>query len=258
MIDVHCHVLPELDDGPKAIEGSLELARAARAAGTTTLIATPHVNRRYDVNLTSIEAGLRKLRARLAEEGIGLRLLMGGEISTGRLASLSDDELDALRLGGGPYLLIEAPLGPGLGTLPSAVERLQRDGFRVLIAHPERSPGFQRDPSKLAHLVDNGALCSITAASLSGQFGRTPHRFALALLREGLVHNVASDAHDAYRRSPDLRPGLAAAAARLGECDELAQWLTREVPAAIVEGAPLPPRPPLTQRSLRRRLLRRS
>ncbi|HEY7960749.1 MAG TPA: CpsB/CapC family capsule biosynthesis tyrosine phosphatase [Solirubrobacteraceae bacterium] len=253
MIDLHSHILPALDDGPETVEGSLALARGALAAGTTKLVATPHINRRYDLHPSGIREAVAALRARLEVERIELELLMGAEISTGRLPSLSREDLDALRLGDGPYLLLEVPLGPGIGTLPSAVERLQRDGYGVLLAHPERSPGLQRDPAKLRRLVETGALCSITAGSLSGRFGQTPRRFALTLLREGLVHDVASDTHDAVRRTPELLPGLSDAAADLPGLREQVPWLTEDAPAAILSGAPLPRRPPLP--SPRRRSL---
>jgi protein-tyrosine phosphatase len=256
MIDLHSHVLPGLDDGPDTVEGSLALARAAVAAGTTMLAATPHINRHYDLEPDDIHRALTALRTHLTSAGIELELVMSGEISTGRLPSLSREELDALRLGEGPYLLLEVPLSPGIGTPPSAVERLQRDGYGVLLAHPERSPGLQRDPARLRQLVEGGALCSITAGSLTGQFGQTPRRFALTMLREGLVHDIASDAHDAVRRPPDMRAGLASATNDIPGLNEQAAWLTHDVPAAILKGAPLPRRPSLpSTRRRRRRLL---
>lgn len=254
MIDLHSHVLPGLDDGPDTVEGSLALARAAVAAGTATLAATPHVNRRYELGPARIREALDAFAEHLAAAGIELELAMGGEISTGRLPSLSREELDALRLGGGPYLLLEVPLGAGIGTLPSAVERLLGDGYGVLLAHPERAPGLQRDLGRLRQLVADGVLCSITAGSLAGRFGQAPRRFALTLLREGLVHNIASDAHDAQRRAPDMRTGLDAAVAQLPGFEEQAKWLTEDAPAAILAGTPLPRRPPLP-RARRRRLL---
>jgi protein-tyrosine phosphatase len=257
MIDLHTHVLPGLDDGHETIEESLELARAAVAGGTTTMVATPHINRTHGVDLPRVLEAAATLRDRLAREGVGLELLTGGEISTGRLPSLRAEELDALRLGDGPYLLVEPPLTSGAGRLTPIVEKLQDDGYKVLLAHPERCPGFQRDPALLRGMVERGALCSITAGALSGQFGRTVQRFALALLREELVHDVASDTHDRWRRPPDLRTGLAAAAEQLPGLDEQARWLTDSAPAAILAGEPLPVRPALAPRGWRERLLGR-
>jgi protein-tyrosine phosphatase len=255
VIDLHTHVLPGLDDGPETIEGSLDLARAAFAAGTRTLVATPHINRAYDVDPPRVREAAERLRDRLAQEGIELELLSSGEISTGRLPRLSDKELDALRLGDGPYLLIESPLTSGAWQLTKVLQRLRSDGYEVLLAHPERCPGFHRDPALLRELVAQGALCSITAGALTGQFGRTVNRFALKMLREGLVHDVASDTHDARRRPPDLRAPLAAGAAHLPGLDAQSHWLTEGVPAAILTGEPLPARPALPARGWRERLL---
>jgi protein-tyrosine phosphatase len=257
VIDLHTHILSGIDDGPETIEGSLDLARAAFAAGTRTLVATPHVNRAYDVDPPRIREAADRLRERLAQEDIELELLIGGEISTGRLPRLSKEELDALRLGNGPYLLIEAPLTSGAWQLTEIVERLRDDGYGVLLAHPERCPGLQRDPALLRRLVAGGALCSITAGALTGQFGRTVNRFALELLREGMVHDVASDTHDTHRRPPDLRAPLATGAAQLPGLDEQSSWLTEGAPAAILAGEPLPARPVLPSRGWRERLLGR-
>ncbi len=257
VIDLHTHILPGIDDGPETIEGSLELARAALAAGTRTLVATPHINRAHDVDPPRVREAADRLRDRLVQEGIELELLTGGEISTGRLPRLSDDELGALRLGDGPYLLIEAPLTSGAWQLTEIVERLRGDGYGVLLAHPERCPGLHRDPALLRGLVDRGALCSITAGALTGQFGRTVNRFALEMLREGLVHDVASDTHDTHRRPPNLREPLISADAQLPGLEGQAQWLTEGVPAAILAGEPLPERPALPSRGWRGRVLGR-
>ena len=257
VIDLHTHVLPGIDDGPETIEGSLAIARAALAAGTGTLVATPHINRAYDLDPPRVQEAAQMLREALDHEGIELELLTGGEISTRRLARLRGEELDALRLGDGPYLLIEAPLTSGAWELTEAVERLHGDGYGVLLAHPERCPGFHRDPALLQGLVAQGALCSITAGALAGRFGSTVNRFALRLLREGLVHDVASDTHDTRRRSPELRAPLNIAAQRLPGLDGQVKWLTESVPAAILTGEPLPERPALPSRGWRERMLGR-
>ncbi len=257
VIDLHTHVLPGLDDGPETIEGALAIARAAVAAGTRTMVATPHINRAYDLDPPRMLKAVEQLRERLDQEQIELQLLSGGEISTGRLSRLSGEELDMLRLGGGPYLLIESPLSAGTWQLREILERLQGEGYGVLLAHPERCPGFHRDPGLLRDLVSHGALCSITAGALDGQFGRTVNRFALSLLREGLVHDIASDTHDTRRRPPDIRAHVAAATAQLPGLDEQVGWLTEGAPEAILSGEPLPARPALPSRGWRERVLGR-
>lgn len=243
MIDLHCHVLPGIDDGPATLEGSLDLARAAERAGLTTLVATPHVSWRYVNGPKVIREGVDALRRALRAARIELDVRPGAEIAVARLGDLSDDELCALRLGDGPWLLIESPLTGGVGQLESVLDAVHRRGHWIVLAHPERSPLFLRDPRRLAALVARGMLCSITASSLVGVFGREVRRFALALMREGLVHNVTSDAHDAIHRPPVIRSEILAATAHTPELLARIEWLTCEMPRAILEGDVLP-KPP--------------
>jgi protein-tyrosine phosphatase len=238
MIDLHCHVLPAIDDGPASVKESLALARAAVRQGTSTLVATPHVSLRYSNTPTRIEQVLADFKARLRVEQIDLELCAGSEIAMARVADLRDIELARLTLGGGRWLLVEPPFASAAHGLEPIMLDLLRRGFRVLLAHPERCAAFHRDPAMLTAMVSNGARTSITAGALVGRFGRTVHRFALALAHEGLVHNVASDAHDPHGRSPSVLAELAQA-----ELAPLAEWLTQEVPAAILAGQELPRRP---------------
>jgi protein-tyrosine phosphatase len=239
MIDLHCHVLPGIDDGPQTLEGSLALARAAAAAGTRTLVATPHVSGRYPNDAATIARLVEAVRERLAVDGVELELLPGAEIALTRLPDIDSEELSRLELGGGGWLLIECPFTPAIGGLEEILLRLLRGGRRVVLAHPERCPSFQRDPQMLARLVASGIVTSITAGSLVGQFGEGARDFALELVRWDLVHNVTSDAHDPVRRPPSVLAELE----RVG-MGPLADWLTCAVPAAIVRGEELPPRPP--------------
>jgi protein-tyrosine phosphatase len=249
MIDLHAHILPEIDDGPPTTEGALEMARIAVAAGTKAIATTSHIGYHFDLGPADIARARTALAARLAEEGIALELLAGGEIAPERLPDLDEDALRALALGGGPYVLFECPFAPVGAGMEMMVADLQRRGFGVLLAHPERSASFQRDLGLLARLVDRGALAQVTTGSLVGSFGDVPRRAALAMLEKGLVHVLASDAHDPIRRGPDLR----AAADVLDEAQH--EWMTASVPAAIVGGRPLPPRPePPRRRGMRARL----
>lgn len=246
MIDLHAHILPGLDDGPYDLDGSVALARAVAASGTGVLAATSHVDHGFGVRTTELAAALAAVRARLAEEAIGLEVIAGGEIAASRALDLGDDELLALRLGGGPTLLLEAPLMPYAGDFEGMVDDLQTRGHRVLIGHPERSPLFQRAPERLARLVDGGALAQITAGSLLGEFSETVRRFTVRLLRDELVHVIASDCHDPVRRPPGLRDALAAVEGDVPGASRLAEWMTEAVPAAVLTGEPVPERPDLT------------
>lgn len=241
MIDLHCHILPGIDDGPPDMDGTLALARAHSAAGVRTVLATPHVT--WDLpgnDAATIGAGAEAVNGALAAEGIALEVLTGAEIALTRAADLDDAELAALALGDGPWLLVESPLHPSATGFEGVLHHLQDRGHRVLLAHPERCPAFQREPDKLVDCVRAGMLTSITAGALVGRFGSTVERFARRLVAEGLVHNVASDAHDAVRRAP----GMSAEIEQAGLGARLAWW-TEEVPAALLAGAAIPVAPAL-------------
>jgi len=259
VIDLHSHVLPGVDDGPADLEGSLALARAAVAAGTTLMVATPHVNHDHDVQPTAIHDAVERLRWELDRNGIALELRPGAEIALSRMTTLTESELASMRLGGGPYLLLESPFTSAVGDLEKIVFELRLSGHEVLLAHPERCPAFQRDPGLLRRLVDKGALVSITAGSMTGDFGGTVRRFCLDLLAEGLVHDVASDAHDDDRRPPGVAGAFEAAERELPGVSDRREWLTQLVPAAILAGErlPAPPPPPGRARGGWRKLTRR-
>jgi protein-tyrosine phosphatase len=243
VVDLHCHVLPGIDDGPARLEDSLALARVAHREGTRTLVATPHVSWRYVNDPTTIAREVDEVREAVREADLDLQITSGAEIAVPRLGDLTDEELCELRLGEGPWLLIESPLTQAGGDLEVVLDALHRRGHWIVLAHPERSPLFLRDPQRLGALVSKGVLCSITAGSLSGAFGREIRSFAAALIREGLVHNVSSDAHDVVRRPPVVRAHLEAATAHVPELSARIEWLISEMPQAIIAGDVLP-KPP--------------
>jgi protein-tyrosine phosphatase len=249
VIDLHCHLLPGIDDGPPTLHDSLELARAAAAAGTRKIVATPHIDLHWGVDPSDVAEMVDRMREALADARIELEVETGGEIALTRLADLDPGQVRAVRLGGGPYMLLECPHRPTAGSeFSTFVARLLAQGESVLLAHPERSPTFQRHPENLAALVRDGAVTSVTASSLLGAFGSTVRTFSLRLLSEGLVHNLASDSHDAERRGPSLLAGLHAAERELPGALRLADWLTVHVPRAILSGGELPLHPPLPKR----------
>ncbi len=149
MIDLHAHVLPGFDDGPPTTEAALGMARAAAAAGTRAIATTPHINHSFGVRTDTLAPARDALAARLADEGIELELLAGGEIAPERLQELDDDDLRTLTLGGGSYVLLECPFS-AVASMDMMVTDLRERGFGVLLAHPERSPTFQHDPTRLA------------------------------------------------------------------------------------------------------------
>jgi protein-tyrosine phosphatase len=243
LIDIHTHVLPGLDDGPETADESLELARAAAESGTQVMVATPHVRSDYDFPLEEIARRTATLNRSLEDLEVPLRVVAGGEVSVARVAELDDAELRTVCLGDGPYILVESPYTTIGGLLETTLFGLQARGFTTVLAHPERSPSFQEEPQRLVNLVRKGALCSITSASISGVFGRAVRKYTLELFRGGLVHNVASDAHNVRRRPPDMGPGLRELRSALPRVTPQLDWLTGETPAAILAGRGVPARP---------------
>ncbi len=254
MIDLHAHVLPGIDDGPATLEDALALARSFERWGTTTVVATPHVSWDHQQNSSaSVAAAVQAFNRELERVDIDVTVLPGAEVALTRATDLPPEELVRLQLGDGPWLLLECPLASGGNGIEAAATSLMRRGHEVLLAHPERVTGFQRDPGLLDRLVGGGALCQLTAGSLTGRFGRTVQRFSHGLLDRGLVHVLASDAHSVDRRPPMSRDDLRAQ----GLSDALIAWATTEVPRALLAGTDLPERPAAPASRGRVRLLKR-
>jgi protein-tyrosine phosphatase len=255
LIDLHCHVIPDLDDGPATIEESLALCRAALDAGTSTIVATPHVSWDYPaVDAATVQARVGTLNAALREASIGVGVEIGAEIALSRVGDMSDGEIGLLRVGGGPYLLIECPhAGGAAAAIEEMLRRLRASGHSILLAHPERCPVFQSNQRLLPTLIEAGMLSCITARSLTGDFGSRAHTYAWELLSSGHVHAIASDAHDAIGRPPDLAPSLALA----GLNDSQIEYFAFSSPQAIINGVPVPTPPQVTSTRTRRWPLRR-
>lgn len=259
MIDLHSHLLPGIDDGPRDLEHALELARAAAEQGTRVLAATPHLRADFpDVRAEELASRCEQIRAAIDGADIELDVVQGGEAGVMWAVNAADDDLRAGSYGGrGTDLLVETPYGPLNDTFEQLLFTLSERGYRLLLAHPENNPTFQRSPERLRALVDRGVLLQVTARSLiRAQRKKGPRPLAESLVRDGYAHVLASDAHSGRQlRPPALGAGVAAAAELVGE--SRARWMVEGAPAAILAGEPLPesPRAELTER--RRGLLAR-
>jgi protein-tyrosine phosphatase len=251
VIDLHSHILPGIDDGAPNMASAVAMARQASAQGVQKVLATPHVDHKYDTRAATIKSLVASLNEELTRKSIPVEVLPGAEVAAYRLADLGERELCELGLGGGPYTLVEAPLSSTAGDFEIFLNEPGARGRRYVLAHPERSPLLQRDPDRLRGLVLDGVLVSITASSLSGRFGGSVRRFALSLLEMGLVHNVASDMHDVSRRPPGLAEHFRSVSTIIPGILELEGWLTYEVPAAVIAGRPVM-MPPKLARSRKR------
>ena len=206
--ELHFHLLPGIDDGPRDDREAIELARLALADGTRCVVVTPHVRLLDVAALPSLTA---RCQAVLRDAGLELELRGGGELSPDDVASLDQRQLELLAQGppGARWLLLEAPLLAGGTDLDSAAEELRARGFDVLIGHPERSP---YTPSSIVRRqVSRGSVLQLNASSLTGGHGPEARRGAISLVRSGLPFLLASDAHSPAR-APQLTPAAAALA----------------------------------------------
>ena len=249
LVDTHCHVLPGVDDGAPDLETSLEMLRAAAAAGTAAMIATPHQHPGRYPN----PAGPLKAAHALLQEALRERAAAGEklpEIHLGAEVHLDDGLVERLRSGellslaGGPFVLLELPDVFPTGPVEQLLYELQVAGFQVVLAHPERIGRLVREPALIERFVERGALAQVTGHSVSGRFGPECRSLTHRLLEARLVHVVASDAHDPRRRPTPLAEARAVVAEAFGEGE--AVRLFEETPRAILEGRPVvvpPPRP---------------
>jgi protein-tyrosine phosphatase len=248
VIDLHSHILAGVDDGARDLSESVEIARAAVADGVSLVAATPHVRHDFPTTPETMETLVQELRDVLTAAGVALELRTGGEIALDRLDLLSRDDLRRFGLGGNPeYLLLETPYYGWPLDLSLRVTKLRRLGITAVIAHPERNPEVQMQAELLRPLVEQGALVQVTSASIDGRLGAKTRATARELIDAELVHCVASDAH-----SPEVRAiGMSTAAAAIRD-EDIARWLTSDVPGAIAAGTDLPARPQTDRREVRR------
>lgn len=238
MIDLHCHLLPGVDDGARTLADALGLARAAVASGITCAVVTPHVYPDvWDNHEGTLRPVLVQLQAALAAEQIPLHLVLGAEVRLhpDTLPLLVARRLPLLgRLHGADIALLELPDGSIPPGALQACETLVSQGIRPLIAHPERNKAVMRDPSRMIPFLDAGCLLQLTAASIIGQFGEPALAAGHALLARGMVAVVATDAHSLQARPPRLGEARDALARLYGQ--GLAHRLTEETPRQIVSG----------------------
>lgn len=234
-VDIHCHVLSGLDDGPKSEHESLLLARAAARAATAAIVATPHCSFRYPLDRESAAAGLSKLEAKL---GNGLCLFSGCEleVSDEAMRAFAQDPR-AYTINRGRYVLVELRHETPASRLPLICEAFERLGATPILAHPERYPFAHQRLDFLAEWSASGGLMQATGESFSGRMGRRPRATAMRLLEAGLLDFVASDAHDAVKRPPDLRAAYRTVAGAAG--DDLARRLFVHNPLRVLRDEPL-------------------
>lgn len=235
-VDLHCHVLPGLDDGARDLDDAVAMARQAQADGIAAICATPHIRHDHDVRICELPERRAELAAALTVAGCPTRILPGGEVAVTALDGLDDAELAAVSLGGSArWILVEPAPGPLDGGLEQATANLRRRGFRAVIAHPERHLAEQL-VQQLHRLIALGALVQVTAAALTDEITRPG---MLELARAGVIHVLGSDSHSsALGRPVALSAALAALRTVRPTCVH-AGWIASTAPQAIVQGREL-------------------
>jgi protein-tyrosine phosphatase len=230
--DIHSHVLYGMDDGARTRDDSLRMLELAARSGTTDIVATPHANSRYRYDPHLIDAQIADLNASVA--GIG--------VHRGCDFSLQADNIDdaiahpaRYAINGRQYLMVEFPDIPTFGSHDGILEHLLGAGLVPVITHPERNAAIRRTPRTVARWVDLGCFVQVTAGSFGGRFGKGARDCAIGLLASGLVHFVASDAHDCEHRPPTLGSVYDALVREWGA--ESIRPLFIDNPRAVIAGA---------------------
>lgn len=248
LVDIHCHLLPELDDGAATWDEALAMARLAAEDGITCIVATTHQLGAYGQNRGDMIRGqAAKLQHKLDQQGLKLKILPGAEIRiepdlvprvvSGDLLSLADCRR---------HVLLELPHDVCF-PIERLLAELKAAGMTGILAHPERNQAIRSKPEILAALIRGGCLLQVTGGSLLGTFGPDVQKFTARLIQQGLVHFVSSDAHGSRARRPLLAAAFQAVANLVDEAAAI-DLLSRN-PACVAEGRDVAPLRPAARRS---------
>ena len=244
MVDIHSHILPGLDDGAKTLEESVEMLKMAAAAGTTDIVATPHANSEFAFQPDLIQQKLAELTAAV---GDSIRIYTGCDFHL-QYENIQDalEHPTKYTINHKNYLLVEFSDLIIFNTTGDIFYQLRNAGMVPVVTHPERNWLLQKRFEAISEWVAEGACLQITGQSFLGRFGRSAKEYAEKLMKAGLVHFIASDAHGARDRTPELRLAFDYVVNKYGRAR--AEQLFVSNPRAAVEGEPLPS-PELTEHS---------
>jgi protein-tyrosine phosphatase len=234
MIDLHCHILPGIDDGPGHLQTSIDMAKIAAEDGIETIVATPHIK---DILHSTVKLGalVSQLNIHLKTEDIPVNVLLGADV----FALLNPSCLKDYTINNSRYILIEFPHNYLPRNSKEILFALAMQGFCPIITHPERNLAIMKKVGLLFDMLHSNVLVQITAGSLTGEFGRDEQACASYLLRKEAVHFIATDAHSADFRCPVLSEGLQFAAKIIGK--ERAKKLVCDNPDAVLKDEPILP-----------------
>ena len=232
MIDIHCHILHGIDDGPKYINESIEMAKIAAEDGISKIVATPHIKNEI-IPAIEIQNRVENLNHHLKKLHIPVEILPGADVA----AHIDPSLLQQFTLNRSKYILIEFSHTHLPSTTKDILFNLKVNGFMPIITHPERNPSIIKNQDLLLELMDDNVYIQITASSLSGKFGPKIKKCAVDLLKKGIVSFIASDAHSINYRRPRLSNGLQVAEKVIGR--DSAVRLVSDNPEAVIAGESL-------------------
>ena len=246
MIDVHTHILPGVDDGPRTMEESIQIVQRAAEEGVTAIVATPHVlEDRSPMDQERVDDAFNRIKRIIAEKEIGVEVVLGAELFISPDLPARIRRNNALTIdSGNRYVLLELPAQEIQPFMEQTIFELLLQGIVPIISHPERNLAIQNDPDKLFHLVQRGVLAQLDAGSLLGKYGKKTQNTAKALLSNNLIHMIASDVHSTPNGSYSLSLAVKIAAGILGR--ERAMEMVTVVPEKVIRGRPIhvmPPKP---------------
>lgn len=241
MIDIHCHILPDFDDGAASLEESLQMAWMAAYSGVTDIAVTPHFRGEAEflTNWSAIKRRFDILQAAIADEQIPLAVHLGAEV----LCLPETPELAARRvlpaLSGTTYLLTEFYFNESYAYMDEMLQEIAAAGYAPVVAHPERYAAIQHDPRRLEKWFRRGYVLQVNKGSILGSFGSRAEQAAHWILEAGLAHAVASDAHSSHSRTPHMT----AVRDWLENCcgAHYASILLKENPRRVLQGKPMVP-----------------
>lgn len=231
MIDTHCHLLPAIDDGPRSLRDSVEMARALVAAGVRMAVCTPHFSRRFPTRVGDARLQKDRLDAELVRAELPLRTMLAAEIGSVAAAEAAPQDLRQRILGSG-FLLVELEARAPAAIVEIVLERVRGIGLTPIFAHPERCRAVRDRPEVIEAARAEGALLQVVAPSLTGRWGEEAAAFAWRLLDAGEVDLLASDAHRAKQARRHLAEALELISTRLGGAAR--SRLTEAGPAALL------------------------
>lgn len=241
MIDLHCHIIPYIDDGARSAHIACAMARHAVRSGVTTVVATPHCNlgRRPNYRDRDYFLALGMFRALLKQEGIGLTVLPGSEVfvrPSNIRALIEENRL--VTLNRSRYLLVEFPFACSGRVISQLLDTIARLGLVPVVAHPERYDAVQESPQLVARWFSQGYIIQVNKGSLLGRLGTGAALCSKHLLHHGLIHVIAGDAHDMKYRPTGFRSLIPFLEAEIDR--EYLRLLLHTNPQRIISDLPIP------------------